>query len=96
MVEAVRHGCLPLLPSRLCYPELLPEDFHEDFLYKNQTDLEEKLAILLTGGDEWEEPRGYLMSHMAQHAWEEAIHRFDEALTQLAECRQNENKGDVR
>lgn len=84
VAEAVRHGCLPLLPDRLSYPELLPQDCHEDFLYGNQTDLEEKLAILLTGGRHWNEKRAYLASHMAQHAWERAIGRFDEELSQLA------------
>lgn len=91
VVEAVRHGCLPLLPKRLCYPELLPEDYHEDFLFDNQTDLEEKLAILLTGGEQWREKQAQLASHMAQFAWEKAIHRFDEELTRLAENRQNEH-----
>ena len=26
-VEAMRHGCLPLLPRRLSYPEILPKNF---------------------------------------------------------------------
>lgn len=91
VVEAVRHGCLPLLPNRLCYPELLPEDCHEDFLFDNQTDLEEKLAILLTGAEQWRDKQEHLTSHMAQFAWEKAIHYFDEELTKLAENRPNEH-----
>jgi glycosyltransferase involved in cell wall biosynthesis len=83
VVEAIRHGCLPLLPNRLCYPEILPEMFHEDFLYSSQTDLEEKLAILLTGGDEWQAKRHLLAEHMGRYAWERAIRQFDEELAQL-------------
>jgi glycosyltransferase involved in cell wall biosynthesis len=89
VVEAVRHGCLPLLPNRLCYPELLPEDCHADFLFENQTDLEEKLSILLTGKAQWQDKQERLASHMAQFAWEKAIGYFDEELTKLAENRQN-------
>jgi glycosyltransferase involved in cell wall biosynthesis len=41
VVEAIRHGCLPLLPDRLSYPEILPEEFHEAFLYRDEDDLVE-------------------------------------------------------
>lgn len=84
VVEAMRHGCLPLLPYRLSYPEVLPERFHEDFLYNDQTDLEEKLAILLTGGAAWEDKRQELADHMKRYAWENVIDRFDGALEELA------------
>jgi len=43
VIEAVRYGCIPLLPDRLAYPEILPKAFHSDFLYKNQENLIEKL-----------------------------------------------------
>ena len=42
MVEAIRYGCIPLLPDRLSYPEIIPKVFHGDFLYKDQTELVEK------------------------------------------------------
>jgi glycosyltransferase involved in cell wall biosynthesis len=44
MVEAMRHGCLPLLPDRLSYPEILPGEFHDAYLYRDEDDLVEKLA----------------------------------------------------
>ena len=83
VVEAMGYGCLPLLPHRLAYPEILPEAFHDDFLYRNQTDLEEKLAILLTGGHEWEARRESLSAHMQRYAWGNCIHRFDKELSRL-------------
>ena len=55
VIEAMIMGCLPLLPDRLSYPEILPEDYHASFLYKNAYDLEEKLACMLrdiTGYDQ--------------------------------------------
>jgi glycosyltransferase involved in cell wall biosynthesis len=36
VIEAMLMGCVPLLPDRLSYPEILPEEFHEHFLYKNR------------------------------------------------------------
>ena len=33
IVEAIRFGCIPILPFRLSYPEIIPRSFHEDFLY---------------------------------------------------------------
>ena len=52
VVEAMYHGCLPLLPNRLSYPEILPEAFHSDFLYGSQQELEEKLAQYMSRPDE--------------------------------------------
>ena len=32
VVEAIRCGCMPLLPARLSYPEIIPNDFHSRVL----------------------------------------------------------------
>lgn len=45
VLEAVRAGCTPLLPARLSYPELFPEDY----LY-NSGKLEKKLNTLISSG----------------------------------------------
>ena len=39
VVEAMRCGCLPLLPERLSYPEILPPAFHREFLYRDREEL---------------------------------------------------------
>jgi glycosyltransferase involved in cell wall biosynthesis len=83
-VEAMGHGCLPLLPKRLSYPEILPQAFHDDFLYSDPDDLETKLAHLLTHRERYADQRLALATAMQPHAWENAIHAFDEALTGLA------------
>ncbi|MBN1686790.1 MAG: DUF3524 domain-containing protein, partial [Spirochaetales bacterium] len=49
MVEATRMGCFPLLPSRLSYPEVLPQGFHGTCLYSSRKDLVQKLKKALSG-----------------------------------------------
>ncbi|MFH0725889.1 MAG: DUF3524 domain-containing protein [Pseudomonadota bacterium] len=84
IVEAIRHGCLPLLPNRLAYPEILPKAFHADFLYEDQTALIEKLASLIAGYHQFRSKRETLMSDMAPYAWENRVAAFDRELTRLA------------
>ena len=84
VVEAMAHGCLPLLPDRLSYPEILPVAFHPDFLYHSQDDLEAKLARLLTHMEAYQQKRQDLKAAMALHAWPNAIRAFDCELDRLA------------
>jgi glycosyltransferase involved in cell wall biosynthesis len=85
VVEAVRHGCLPLLPNRLAYPEVLPEAFHTDFIYRSQEDLENKLSRLITEADHLQEARRSLSDAMGQYAWANVIGKYDDMLAELAE-----------
>jgi glycosyltransferase involved in cell wall biosynthesis len=82
-VEAIYHGCLPLLPSRLSYPEILPEKYHSDFLYNGQDDLEQKLATMLTNNDQHEKKRIALSTAMQKYSWEKMIGVYDEELVNL-------------
>jgi len=82
-VEAIRHGCLPLLPNRLAYPEVLPEKYHDDFLYKDLPDLEKKLAYLIVENGRLIETREALSNAMGQYAWENVIGEYDDLLEQL-------------
>ncbi|MBC2742056.1 MAG: DUF3524 domain-containing protein [Desulfosarcina sp.] len=84
MVEAMRHGCLPLLPHRLAYPEILPKEFHADFLYRSQDDLVHKLAGMLRHPDRFSGHRPVLSDMMARHAWSAVIDRYDQELELLA------------
>jgi glycosyltransferase involved in cell wall biosynthesis len=84
IVEAMAHGCLPLLPDRLAYPEILPDPYHTDFLYKNQDDLEVKLAHLLTHLPNYTHERKTLAAAMAAYAWPNAVKAFDSELDLLA------------
>jgi len=84
VIEAMRHGCLPLLPNRLSYPEILPAAFHQDFLYSGQDDLEEKLAALLADFRRHEDKAKSLAGFMGRYAWPEVIDAWDRELEALS------------
>ncbi len=84
MVEAIRYGCLPLLPDRLAYPEILPDAFHNRFLYANSKDLEEKLAALITRYGEFKRDREPLSMALERYAWKLMAPRYDRELERLA------------
>ncbi len=84
MVEAARHGCLPLLPDRLSYPEILPAAFHRGLLYRGHEELVEKLAELVAAPERFHALREELSRHMRIYAWESLIGRYDEELDALA------------
>jgi glycosyltransferase involved in cell wall biosynthesis len=83
VVEAMAHGCLPLLPNRLAYPEILPGHFHRDYLYSSQDDLEAKLARLLTRSADGLPERRALAEAMTIYAWPNAVQSFDRELDRL-------------
>jgi glycosyltransferase involved in cell wall biosynthesis len=82
-VEAMRYGCLPLLPDRLVYPEILPKEFHGDFLYDDDDDLVNKLARLLRHPERYVVHRTVLSSMMARFAWSSVVDRYDRELAAL-------------
>jgi hypothetical protein len=84
VVEAVRYGCIPLLPDRLSYREILPSAFHEDFLYKDQTELVEKLCFFILNYSQLTEKQQHLSDAMKRFAWGNMIHQYDEILKNLA------------
>ena len=83
MVEAISAGCIPLLPSRLSYPEIIPAAFHADFLYKNQEELVEKLAHILSGTLIPEEKMEGIRSEMDRFSWDRIITEYDNELQEL-------------
>ena len=85
VVEAIRHGCFPLLPKRLAYPEVLPDRFHEQCLYGSDEDMQERLEGLIRG-------RRYSRSvemarAMGKYSWENVISEYDSAFEILYESR---------
>jgi glycosyltransferase involved in cell wall biosynthesis len=47
IVEAVYCGCLPILPRRLSYPELIPSEWHDRYLYDDFDGLLARLRAAL-------------------------------------------------
>ena len=83
-VEAIRYGCLPLLPHRLSYPEIIPAEFQPAVFYRNQDDLAAKLVQRLTGLPEYQGLRLSLSEAMGKYSWENQIDLFDAELEQMA------------
>lgn len=65
-VEAIYAGCCPLLPNRLAYPELIPNDWHDTVIYKNFGDALRRLNKWLTNGIP---PIDDLRKSMTQFDW---------------------------
>jgi glycosyltransferase involved in cell wall biosynthesis len=84
VIEAMIMGCVPLLPDRLSYPEILPEEFHEHFLYKSRHDLIEKLFIIISDYKRYEEIQDRLARKMRSFLWENGADRYDRVLQRLA------------
>ncbi len=87
VVEAMRYGCLPLLPERLSYPEILPQQFAVDFLYMDFAEFVEKLCKLLISPRGHKETRKALSQAMVAHSWESRIGQYDAVLDELVSQR---------
>ena len=83
VVEAIQAGCLPLLPRRLSYPEILPPEFHRKFLYNGPDDFMQKLSCLITGHVRMSDERRRLSSAMSRYSWENAIKAYDDLLEEM-------------
>ena len=84
VVEAIRCGCVPLLPGRLAYPEIIPDEFHSQVLYRDQNELVQKLFQLIKNYGQFRELRLRLSDAMGRFAWDNVISRYDEELEKLA------------
>ena len=91
VIEAMLMGCVPLLPDRLSYPEILPEEFHERFLYKSRQDLIEKLFLIISNYKRYQEIQSRLAKKMRFFLWENVISGYNKALERLKE----ENDRDI-
>ncbi|MFP4362819.1 MAG: DUF3524 domain-containing protein [Spirochaetia bacterium] len=79
VVEATASGCLPLLPNRLSYPELVPEKYHQLCLY-NEKDFISKLCSLIEGN---QRPPQDLVSVFRGFIWKNQAKEFDSILEEL-------------
>ena len=84
VIEAVLAGCVPLLPDRLSYPEILPQAFHDAFLYRNKYDFIEKLARIIIDIEAYQTAQKQLAAEMKKFLWENVISDYDRMLRELA------------
>jgi len=83
VVEAVRYGCVPILPDRLAYPEIIPDKLHSDLLYRGQDELIEKLSLVIREPSRFQKMVEDLSDRMGDFAWENLIDRYDDELESL-------------
>ena len=79
-MEAVRHGCFPLLPNRLSYPEILPQNFHDDIIYTSTSDLGQKLENFLEDPGMFFPLRQSLSDYTSRFSWEIIVKQYDSIL----------------
>jgi glycosyltransferase involved in cell wall biosynthesis len=84
VIEAMYCHTLPLLPKRLSYPEILPQKFHDRFLYSNEQELESKLRWLLREYRDLNEVRAEIAHAMSAFDWKNRIEEFDALFETMA------------
>jgi glycosyltransferase involved in cell wall biosynthesis len=82
IVEAMHCGCIPILPRRLTYPDLLPVEYHNDCLYGTRAELVERLIHALT---HCASLRQYDWPAIAApYDWMQMAPRYDEVLERVS------------
>ena len=83
VVEAVSAGALPLLPTRLSYPELIPSSAHDRCLYGDDKGLAPRLRSLLEDPAAIARDLEELAASMQRFSWNTMAPRYDDALEDL-------------
>lgn len=88
IMEAVYCGCHPLLPNRLSYPELIPDELHEPLLhapvlYEDEDALFKALGAMLAG-EERPLPPDRLREIPARFDWRTHADRYDALFEEIA------------
>lgn len=81
-VEAMAAGCVPLLPNRLSYPEIVPPRWHEAVLYEDG-ELRDRLRAVLTVLPAARARVDGLAAAVRRWDWSVLAPRYDEVLSDL-------------
>jgi glycosyltransferase involved in cell wall biosynthesis len=84
-VQAIYCGCVPLLPGRLAFPEHLPEESRNSFIYRDQRDLVDRLRDLISGRSA--PPAADLREYVRRYDWSNLTKVYDDIFNGLAESR---------
>ena len=77
MIEAAAAGSAVLVPNRLAYREVFPEEFHRDVIYRDDDDLVARLRALLATSVA---PGPLALAVRDRYGWVTLAARYDEAL----------------
>ena len=83
ILEAVAHGAFPILPRRLSYPELIPEEFHKDCFYEGSEQLHERLEWALSRPQEARMIADRIAASLAHLEWQNLASRYDLELSRV-------------
>jgi glycosyltransferase involved in cell wall biosynthesis len=81
VIEAMYCGCVPVLPRRLSYPELLPAEYHAAGLYEADADLADRLQAVIR--DLPALPRHEFRGVAAPYDWSAMAPRYDALFEQI-------------
>ncbi len=85
VIEAVRCGCMPILPNRLSYPELIPPAYHSTCLYEDEDGLVERLEAALCFPERFQDARERLSKAMSRFSWSRRVGAFDRLFDELGQ-----------
>ncbi|MDR9451862.1 MAG: DUF3524 domain-containing protein [Acidimicrobiia bacterium] len=85
VVEAIAAGSFPILPNRLSYPELIPDDYHQVCLYDDDDALVDQLRWALTHRSEVHSMSPGLARAMSRFGWSTLADVYDTRFEQLIE-----------
>lgn len=84
VVEAIAAGAAPILPYRLAYPAHIPEEYHKDFYYKNESEALQLLKSFLKQPPVL--PEG-IYHHIRQYDWSKMGYMYDTTFAEAAKKR---------
>ncbi len=89
--EAIYCGCLPILPRRVAYPELIPEELHSEIFYERDEEFYERLVTAVTEWSDKKERREEILKRLCPHiekfSWENMAPLYDKRLEEIASRR---------
>jgi glycosyltransferase involved in cell wall biosynthesis len=83
VVEAIYCGCVPVLPRRLAYPEVIPEAYHDHCLYDDFDGLLARLRWAVVDPAAARQAVTGLPAAIARFDWSALAPRYDEVLEAL-------------
>ena len=83
ILEAVLHGAFPILPKRLSYPELMPEEFHGACFYEGPAQLQERLCWALSQPQEALQLARRISTSLTHLDWQNLAPRYDLELSRI-------------